>query len=66
MKMKKRHQQKLVVLAAVLFFLWNVPFVTIFDADFQILGFPAFYVFIFLSWLVSSIVAHRILKKFYE
>lgn len=66
MKMKKRHQQKLVVLAAVLFLIWNVPFVTIFDVDFQILGFPAFYVFIFLSWLVSSIVAYRILKKFYE
>ena len=64
--MKKRHQQKLVVLGIVLFFLWNVPFVTIFDSDFQIFGFPAFYIFIFLSWLIAIIIAYGILKKFYE
>jgi len=66
MKMKKRHQQKLVVLGIVLFFIWNVPFVSIFNGDFQVLGFPAFYVYIFLSWLVSIIIAYNILKRFYE
>ncbi|WP_106147704.1 hypothetical protein [Flagellimonas meridianipacifica] len=64
--MKKRHQQKLVMVAIILFFLWNVPFVTIFDGDFHLFGFPAFYVFIFLSWFISIAVAYYILKKFYE
>ena len=54
MKMKKRHQQKLVVLGIVLFFIWNVPFVSIFNGDFQVLGFPAFYVYIFLSFLTET------------
>ncbi len=64
--MKKRHQQKLVVLGIVLFFLWNVPFVTIFDGDFQIFGFPAFYIFIFLSWFIAILISFVILKRFYE
>ncbi|MDF0716697.1 hypothetical protein PY092_11095 [Muricauda sp. 334s03] len=64
--MKKRHQQKLILISIVLFFLWNVPFVTIFDGEAQIFGFPMFYVFIFLSWLVSIVLTYIILKKFYE
>jgi hypothetical protein len=64
--MKKRHQQKLIVLGIVLFFIWNVPFVSIFDGDFQILGFPAFYIFIFVSWGIAIAISYIILKKFYE
>ena len=63
MKMKKRHQQKLVLLSIVLFLMWNVPFVTIFDADFQVLGFPAFYVFIFCGWFVSIVIAFILLDE---
>lgn len=66
MKLKKRHQQKFIVVSVMLFFLWNVPFVSIFDGEGQFLGFPTFYIFIFLSWLLSIIVSFFILKKFYE
>jgi len=66
MIMKKRHQQKLVVLGVVLFFLWNVPFVTIFDGDFDILGFPALYIFIFMVWAIAIVFSYIILKRFYE
>ncbi|RDY62078.1 hypothetical protein [Flagellimonas nanhaiensis] len=64
--MKKRHQQKLILLAAVLFFLWNVPFVALFDKELHVLGFPLFYAFIFLCWLGGIIISYIILKKFYE
>jgi hypothetical protein len=64
--MKKRHQQKLILISIVLFFLWNVPFVGIFDMEGQILGFPILYVAIFSSWLLSIIFAYIILKKFHE
>jgi len=66
MKMKKRHQQKLILISIVLFFIWNVPFVGIFDGDAQVLGFPILYVFLFISWLLSIILTYIILKKFYE
>lgn len=66
MKLKKRHQQKFIVLAAMLFLLWNVPFVSIFDGEGQFFGFPMFYIFIFLTWLLSIIVSFLILKRFYE
>ncbi|WP_350286146.1 hypothetical protein [uncultured Croceitalea sp.] len=64
--MKKRHQQKLIILAVVLFFLWNVPFVSVFDGNSQLFGFPMFYIFIFLSWLIAIVISFIILKKFYE
>jgi len=64
--MKKRHQQKLVILGVVLFFLWNAPFITIFDTAGQLFGFPMLYVFIFITWFVAIIISYIILKKFYE
>lgn len=64
--MKKRHQQKFVILAVVLFFLWNVPFVSVFDGRAHLLGFPLFYIFIFVSWFIAIVISFIILKKFYE
>ena len=64
--MEKRNQQKLIALSVVFFFLWNVPFVSVFDSDYQLLGFPIFYLFIFLTWLLLIVISYLILKKFYE
>lgn len=64
--MKKRHQQKLVFLSALLFVLWNVPFVSIYDGGQELLGFPSFYLFIFFTWFVAIVVAFIILKIYYE
>ncbi|KPM33840.1 Hypothetical protein I595_747 [Croceitalea dokdonensis DOKDO 023] len=63
--MKKRHQQKLVILAVVLFFLWNVPFVSIFNGFGHILGFPSVYIFIFCSWFIAIVISYIVLKRFY-
>ncbi len=65
MKMKKRHQQKLVLLSVVLFFAWNVPFVTLFDVPSHLFGFPVFFVSIFVSWGLSIGIAYLILKRYY-
>lgn len=64
--MKKRHQQKLVILAISLLILLNVPFVLLFDGSDSILGFPSFYVFIFLVWLLSIFFSYLIIKRFHE
>ncbi len=66
MKMKKRHQQKLVLLSMLLFFVWNVPFISIFDGSSHLFGFPIFFIFIFVSWGLSVVVAYFILKRHYE
>lgn len=64
--MKKRHEQKLVVLSLALLLLFNVPFILIFNLDASILGFPVLYFSIFLIWLLSVVISYVILKRFYE
>lgn len=64
--MKKRHEQKLVVLAISLFLLFNVPFVLVFNLEGEVFGFPAFYFSLFLIWLLSIIISFIILRKHYE
>jgi len=64
--MKKRHQQKLVLLSAALLLLFNVPLVLLFDGDDAILGFPVFYFSIFSIWLFATIVSYIVLTRYYE
>ncbi|MFD0862209.1 hypothetical protein ACFQ1M_08305 [Sungkyunkwania multivorans] len=64
--MKKRHEQKLVVLSLTLLFLLNVPLVMIFDQEASFFGFPSIYFFIFLLWAVAILVSFLILKRHYE
>ncbi|WP_188459448.1 hypothetical protein [Psychroflexus planctonicus] len=64
--MKKRHQQKLVIIAFALLILFNIPFILIFDGSESVLGFPSFYVFIFTTWLISILLSYFIIKRFHE
>nr|WP_247649183.1 hypothetical protein [Lutibacter sp. B1] len=63
---KKRHQQKLIVLSLLLLCLFNVPIILLFNSSFNILGFPLIYFYIFFIWIISIIVSYIILKKYYE
>ncbi|EZH71312.1 hypothetical protein ATO12_10920 [Aquimarina atlantica] len=64
--MKKRHQQKLVVLSIALLFLFNVPLIFMFNHFGSVFGFPILYFFVFLIWAISILISFIILKKFYE
>ncbi|PNQ72729.1 hypothetical protein C1T31_10410 [Hanstruepera neustonica] len=64
--MKKRHEQKLVVLALALLLLFNVPFLFIFNMEGQVLGIPVIYFSIFAIWCVAIIISYMILKRHYE
>lgn len=64
--MKKRNQQKLVILAISLLFLLNIPFVLIFDGKDVLYGIPSFYVFVFTVWLLSIVFSYVIIKRFHE
>ena len=64
--MKKRHEQKLVVLSLVLLLIFNLPFIFIFNIEGQILGIPTLYFSIFSIWLVSILISYTVLKRHYE
>ncbi|HEY5689231.1 MAG TPA: hypothetical protein VIS27_13080 [Yeosuana sp.] len=64
--MKKRHEQKLVVLSIILLLILNVPFILIFDLGGEVFGFPTFYFSIFSIWLFSVIISFIILRRHYE
>ncbi len=62
--MKKRHQQKLIVLSVSLMFIWNIPLMMLFDQDIIVWGFPFFYFSIFLSWLLAVGIAYFMIKRY--
>lgn len=64
--MKKRHEQKLIVLSIALFLIFNIPFLLIFNIEGAILGIPVFYFSIFSFWLLSIIISYIVLKRHYE
>jgi len=64
--MKKRHEQKLIVLSIALFLIFNVPFVLVFNFDGAVFGFPTFYFSVFSIWLLSIIISGIVLNRHYE
>lgn len=64
--MKKRHQQKLIILSLVLLLLFNIPLVLIFNQFGSVFGFPIMYFFIFLIWALAIVVSALILKRYHE
>ncbi len=64
--MKKRHQQKLIILSLALLLLFNIPLILVFNHSGHISGFPTMYFFIFLIWAIAIFISSIILKKYYE
>lgn len=64
--MKKRHEQKLIILSIALLLVLNVPFLLIFNINEAVFGIPTFYFSVFSIWLISIVVSFIILKKHYE
>ena len=56
--MKKRHEQKLIVLAIVLVATFNIPLILLFDSQQSIWGFPAVYFYVFSIWLSSILISY--------
>jgi len=64
--MKKRHEQKLIILSIGLFLFFNVPFVFIFNFEGTVLGFPILYFSIFFLWALAIVISYIVLKRHYE
>lgn len=64
--MKKRHQQKLIVLTFVLLIALNLPIVLLFDSIKEVFGLPAIYIYIFSVWSISIFTSLLIVSRYYE
>lgn len=64
--MKKRHQQKLIVLTAGLLIAFNLPILLLFDSAEVFVGFPVIYIYIFSIWLFSILVSMLVVNRYYE
>ncbi len=64
--MKKRHEQKLVVLAMALLLIFNIPFILIFNFEGAVFGIPILYFSVFSIWFLSIIISYIVLKRHYE
>jgi hypothetical protein len=64
--MKKRHQQKLIVLTFLLLIAMNLPILLLFDSIQEVLGLPAIYIYIFTIWSISTFTSLLIVSRYYE
>jgi hypothetical protein len=64
--MKKRHQQKLIVLTFVLLIALNLPILLLFDSIQEVFGLPAIYIYIFSIWSISIFTSLLIVSRYYE
>ena len=64
--MKKRHEQKLILLSFGLMILFSAPIILLFNSEKELFGWPVVYVFIFSVWLFSVVASFVILKKYDE
>jgi hypothetical protein len=64
--MKKRHEQKLVILSMILLGCFNLPLILLFESSDACLGFPVIYIYIFSIWLLSILVSFLIIRTYVE
>lgn len=64
--MKKRHQQKLIIISFALLIGLNLPIVLLFDSADNFMGFPVVYVYFFSLWLFASVLSLIIVKRYNE
>ena len=64
--MKKRHEQKLIILSFGLMILFSAPIILLFNSEREVFGLPMLYVYIFGVWLLSIMASFIIFKKYDE
>ncbi|WP_294218383.1 hypothetical protein [uncultured Chryseobacterium sp.] len=62
--MKKRHEQKLILLSIGLMVAFSIPVSLLFNSEQEILGYPMLLVYFFALWMASIITAFIIVKKY--
>ncbi|MFZ4927919.1 MULTISPECIES: hypothetical protein [unclassified Chryseobacterium] len=64
--MKKRHEQKLIILSIGLMIAFSIPISLLFNSDKEVLGYPMILVYLFAVWMFSIVVSLVIVKRYDE
>ncbi|ASK28661.1 hypothetical protein CEY12_00405 [Chryseobacterium sp. T16E-39] len=64
--MKKRHEQKLIILSISLLIAFSIPISLLFNSDKETFGYPVILIYIFAVWMISIIISFIIVKKYDE
>ncbi|MCA6065853.1 hypothetical protein JI747_001600 [Chryseobacterium sp. RG1] len=64
--MKKRHEQKLIILSIGLLIAFSIPISLLFNSEREVFGYPMILIYIFVIWMVSIIISFVIVKKYDE
>ncbi|WEK70233.1 MAG: hypothetical protein P0Y62_01515 [Candidatus Chryseobacterium colombiense] len=64
--MKKRHEQKLIILSIGLLIAFSIPVSLLFNSGREVFGYPMILIYIFAVWMVSIIISFVIVKKYDE
>lgn len=64
--MKKRHEQKLIILCIGLLIAFSIPVSLLFNSEKEVLGFPRILVYVFSVWMISIMISFFIVKKYDE
>lgn len=64
--MKKRHEQKLVILSIGLMIAFSIPISLLFNSEREVFGYPMILIYLFVVWMISIIISFVIVKKYNE
>ncbi|WP_313000792.1 hypothetical protein [Chryseobacterium gleum] len=64
--MKKRHEQKLIILSIGLMIAFSIPVSLLFNSDREVLGYPMILIYTFVVWMISIIISFVIVKRYDE
>ncbi|MDC8103347.1 hypothetical protein MTQ00_02235 [Chryseobacterium sp. B21-037] len=64
--MKKRHEQKLIILSIGLVILFSIPISLLFNSEKDTFDYPVILIYIFAVWMISIIISFIIVKKYDE
>ncbi|WP_300346706.1 hypothetical protein [Chryseobacterium sp.] len=64
--MKKRHEQKLIILSFGLLIAFSIPISLLFNSEKEVFGYPMILIYVFAVWMISIIVSFVIIKKYDE
>ncbi|GEJ43447.1 MULTISPECIES: hypothetical protein [unclassified Chryseobacterium] len=64
--MKKRHEQKLIILSVGLMIAFSIPISLLFNSEREISGYPMILIYLFAVWMISIIISFVIVKRYDE
>lgn len=64
--MKKRHEQKLIILSIGLMIAFSIPVSLLFNSDREVVGYPMILIYLFVVWMISIVISFVIVKKYDE